>query len=276
MKYRFSRYAALAAALAVAFTVDTSANHNWLKYHWAKSTAVLSLQVGDNVDSRWDTYLGEAISDWNVSAVLDLARANGGADPDVCEPTAGRIEACNAAYGDNGWLGIAQIWIASGNHISQAVTKLNDTYFETATYNTPAWRRLVTCQEIAHDFGLDHQDERFNNINLGSCMDYTNDPDGGTGGAASDDPSNEHPNQHDFDQLMAIYGHSDSGSTGPGKPGGGGGGGRPARPEAAEWGRLIRSNANNRVQVFERDLGNGNRVITHVFWANFDEDAHKH
>ncbi len=55
-------------------------------------------------------------------------------------------------------------------------------------------------------------------------MDYTNDPDGGAGGAASDDLSNEHPNQHDFDQLMAIYGHSDSGSTGPGKPGGGGGG----------------------------------------------------
>lgn len=272
MNHRF-RHVVLAAALGIAFTANTSANHNWLKYHWAKSTGVLSLQVGDNVDSRWDTYLTEAISDWNGSAVLDLQRATGGSSPATCAPSAGRIEACNAAYGDNGWLGIAQIWLSSGNHISQAVTKLNDTYFETATYNTPAWRRLVTCQEIAHDFGLDHQDERFNNRNLGSCMDYTNDPDGGAGGAANDDPSNEHPNQHDFDQLLAIYGHNDSTSTGPGKPGGGG---KPARPEAAEWGRLIRSNANNRVQVFERDLGNGNRVITHVFWANFEEDAHNH
>ena len=276
MHDRFSRYTVLAAVLAIALAAETSANHNWLKYHWAKSTAVLSLQVGDNVDSQWDAYLTEAISDWNGSAVLDLEKANGGADPGVCEPTAGRIEACNAAYGENGWLGIAQIWISGGSHISQAVTKLNDTYFQTATYDTPAWRRLVTCQEIAHDFGLDHQDERFNNTNLGSCMDYTNDPDGGAGGADSNDLSNEHPNQHDFDQLLAIYAHSDSGGSGPGKPGGGGVGGRPATPEAAEWGRLIRSNANNRVQVFERDLGNGNRVITHVFWANFEEDAHKH
>lgn len=274
MHYRFGRYGVLAAALTIAFTVDSSANHNWLKYHWSKSTAILSLQVGDNVDNQWDAYLDEAINDWKVSPVLDLFKVSGGADPNVCEPTAGRIEACNAAYGDNGWLGIAQIWISSGSHISQAVTMLNDTYFQTPTYNTPAWRRLVTCQEIAHDFGLDHQDERFNNTNLGSCMDYTNDPDGGSGGADPNDLSNEHPNQHDFDQLSAIYGHSDSGSSGPGKPGGGGG--RPSRPEAATWGRLIRSNANNRVQVFERDLGNGNRVITHVFWANLEEDSHKH
>ncbi len=36
------------------------------------------------------------------------------------------------------------------------------------------------CQEIGHDFGLDHQDENFNNPNLGTCMDYTNDPLGAT------------------------------------------------------------------------------------------------
>src|SRR5688572_31754287 len=52
-----------------------------------------------------------------------------------CRPTAGRIEVCNAAYGNNGWLGIAQIWI-SGAHITQGTTKLNDTYFNTDTYNT--------------------------------------------------------------------------------------------------------------------------------------------
>ena len=55
------------------------------------------------------------------------------------------------------------------------------------------------CQEIAHDFGLDHQDENFDNPNLGSCMDYTSDPDG--------PPSNEHPNSHDFQQIAAIYSH---------------------------------------------------------------------
>ena len=270
MRHPFGRYLILAGALTIALTANTSANHTWRKYHWARTTSVLSLQVGDNVSSAWDGYLTEAISDWNVSSVLALDRVTGGSSPATCAPTLGRIEACNAAYGDNGWLGIAQIWITSGSHISQAVTKLNDTYFNTATYNTPAWRRLVTCQEIAHDFGLDHQDERFNNRNLGSCMDYTNDPDGGAGGAVNDDPSNEHPNQHDFDQLLAIYGHRDTTDT----AGAASASARAARPEASEWGQLVRTSPNNRVQVYERLLGNGNRVITHVFWADLDADAH--
>ena len=50
------------------------------------------------------------------------------------------------------------------------------------------------CQEIGHDFGLNHQDVDFTNYNLGSCMDYTNSPD-----------SNQKPNQHDYYQLELIY-----------------------------------------------------------------------
>ncbi len=68
MKYRFSRYAFSLSGAGARILVDTSANHNWRKYHWAKSTAVLSLQVGDNVGSQWDQYLDEAIFDWNTSA----------------------------------------------------------------------------------------------------------------------------------------------------------------------------------------------------------------
>ena len=105
------------------------------------------------------------------------------------------------AYGNNGWLGIAQIW-ASGSHITQGVVKLNDTYFNTPTYDTGSWRQFVMCQEIGHTFGLDHQDENFNNANLGSCMDYTNNP-----------SSNQHPNTHDYDQLESIYSHVDGTTT---------------------------------------------------------------
>ena len=135
--------------------------------------------------------------DWNQSVELDLSKVAGGARAKNCRPTAGRIEVCNARYGNTGWLGIAQIW-ASGTHITQAITKLNDTYFNTATYNTPAWRQLVTCQEIAHDFGLDHQDEIFDNTNLGTCMDYTNDPDGTIKGQLS----NVEPNGHDYEEIV--------------------------------------------------------------------------
>lgn len=214
------------------------------------------MKVGDNVDSTWDAYLNQAIADWSQSNVLDLTKVAGGTRPKNCRPTSGRIEACNARYGNNGWLGIAQIWITGGVHITQAITKVNDTYFNTPTYNTPAWRRLVMCQEIAHDFGLDHQDEDFDNPNLGSCMDYTSDPDG--------PPSNEHPNSHDFQQLQTIYSHLDSSTTISSAPAGFAN----ADVHAQEnWGTKVRESANSRSAIFVRDFGNGNQIFTFVFWA---------
>jgi hypothetical protein len=162
---------------------------------------------------------------------------------------------CNSRYGQNGWLGLAQIW-ASGNHITQAVSKLNDTYFNTAAYNKPEWRRLVMCQEIAHDFGLDHQDEAFGNTNLGSCMDYTNNPLG--------PPNNEHPNAHDFAQLETIYAHVDS-STTVGQTAGPGAGA--SQLDRGQFGRLLRSTNGGRTELYVLDLGNGQRVFTHVIWA---------
>jgi hypothetical protein len=244
----------LLLALA-AFPASARADHAWGNYHWARTSNPFTLQVGDNVSSAWDTYLNTAISDWTASSVLNLTKVAGGTRPKNCRPTSGRIEVCNARYGNTGWLGIAQIW-ASGSHITQGVAKMNDTYFNTAQYNTPAWRRLVMCQEIAHDFGLDHQDENFNNANLGSCMDYTSDPDG--------PPSNEHPNAHDFDQLETIYAHLDSSTTVGSMPAGFAN----ADVHAMEnWGTRVHQSANGRSAVYVRDFGNGYQIITHVFWA---------
>ena len=58
---------------------------------------------------------------------------------------------------------------------------------------------LVSCQEGGHTLGLDHQDENFNNANLGTCMDYTKNP-----------STNQHPNKHDYDQLLSTYSHFDN------------------------------------------------------------------
>jgi len=253
-KVRFVIMIVMIAMLA-AFPLAVSANHSWGGYHWARTSNPFTLKVGDNVTSAWDGYLDEAISDWSESDVLDLTKVAGGAKPRNCRPTSGQIEVCNATYGNTGWLGIAQIWITGGVHITQATTKVNDTYFNTATYNTPAWRRLVMCQEIAHDFGLDHQDENFNNGNLGSCMDYTSDPDG--------PPSNEHPNAHDFAQLESIYAHTDSTTTISSAPAGF----MNADVHAQEnWGEKVSDNGHS--AIFVRDFGNGFAIITHVFWAN--------
>lgn len=193
-----------------------AADNSWNGYHWARTTDLLTLQLGDNVTNQWDAYLAEASRDWNQSTVLTTSVVAGRAgNVKRCSPATGAIEVCSSKYGFNGWLGVAGIQL-SGGHIVAGYVKLNDSYFNTASYNKPEWRRLVACQEVGHIFGLDHSDETFDNANQGTCMDYTNNPLG--------PPSNEHPNTHDLDQLAAIYSHSHatSGSAmssvaGPGK-----------------------------------------------------------
>jgi len=260
---------ALAVLLAlVAFSSDAQANHSWGNYHWARTNNNLfNLPLGDNVTLAWDSYLGTTATDWSTSSVLDTTIVAGKTSRSNCRPTSGRVEVCNYRYGSNGWLGVAQIWV-NGSHIVQGTTKVNDTYFKTAKYNTPAWRNLVMCQEVGHTFGLDHQDEVFNNTNLGTCMDYTNDPSGlaGTNGTLS----NEHPNAHDYDQLATIYTHLDTkttvGSTSAAStmPPAANQGNLNSR---AEWGRKIHESPNGQLELYERDFGGGKRMFTFVILA---------
>jgi hypothetical protein len=252
-----------AAAASVTFLVAAPllANHSWNNYHWARSGAQLTMEIGDNVSSQWDSYYQVAVSDWNRSNVIEARPVAGRTNPRNCRAVSGRIEVCNSSYGQTGWLGIAQIWLANG-HITQGITKLNDTYFNTAKYNTPAWRALVTCQEIGHDFGLGHQDEDFATDATTSCMDYTNVPQG-----------NEHPDQHDYGQLESIYQHSDGSSSSTQSPGQseGAGGNTPA-----EWGRPVDFTADGRPHVFEKVVAPGRRMITHVFWAEGEGPRGQH
>ncbi len=270
----------------------SSATNSWGGYHWARQANPFYLSLGDNLSGAWKQsstdinsktdYLYWTGSTWNgtdnpyydltksqfvslsITPVITLSLVvPGGAvsNPRKCSPTAGRVEVCNYKYGRNGWLGVAQIWV-SGLHISQGTVKLNDTYFNTATYNKPEWRKLVICQEVGHTFGLDHQDESFGNGNLGTCMDYTSNPLG--------PPANEKPNTHDFDELPIIYNHGDTfdSSSGPGPIT------NPARlpagldlNEPSHWGSLIRQSFGGRTAVYELDLGAGKKILTHVIWA---------
>ena len=252
-------FAALAAALVGAGLLagPAAANHTWGGFHWARTANPFALSLGDNVGLTWDSYLRASSVDWSASSVLDtnVVAGKGGLTAGLlkkCNPVAGRVEVCNAAYGNNGWLGIASVW-ASGTHITQGTVKMNDTYFNSVGYNTPAWRSSVMCQEVGHTLGLDHQDENFTNANLGSCMDYTNNP-----------STNQHPNQHDYDQLATIYGHLDTTTTVGASP-------TTARSEignsASEWGRAIRYSTDGRPSLFVRDLARGEKVFTFVTWA---------
>ena len=249
-KRRLLITAAIAAPL-LALAAPVFATHSWSTYHWKRTTQEISPPIGDNVTAQWDSHLAVAVADWNQSTVINSPLVAGSAgNARKCRAVAGTIQVCNSTYGNNGWLGIASIWL-SGGHISQGTTKLNDTYFNTPQYNTPSWRALVTCQEVAHDYGLDHQDENFTNPNLGTCMDYTNNPAG-----------NEHPNAHDYQQLLTVYNHIESAMVAQQGPASNESGETPA-----EWGRAVRFDRQGRPNVFERDEGQGRKVVTHVFWA---------
>ena len=247
-------------SLAVVFSAHTSANHSWGSYHWARTSNPFTLKLGDNVSSAWDPYLNTTSNDWSVSSVLDTTVVTGNTNSRRCRPTSGRVEICDYRYGNNGWLGIAQIWV-SGSHITQGAVKMNDTYFNTSTYNTPAWRNLVMCQEVGHTLGLDHQDENFNNTPLGTCMDYSANPD-----------PNQHPNAHDYEQLETIYAHLDGFTTiqsGTQKLPLGLSVAEAAKNQdfenRSDWGKAIKDNG--KVALFERDFGAGNKLFTFVIWA---------
>lgn len=243
-------------------TTVANADHPWGNYHWAR-TSPFTLQLGDNLTTNWKTYLGEASIQWSQSFVLDT-NVILGAKKGNCGAVLGRVEVCNAKYGSNGWLGIASIW-ASGDHIVQGTVKLNDTYFNTAKYNTPSWRRLVMCQEVGHTFGLGHQDELFTAPNLGTCMDYTNDPDGN--GLYL--KKNLTPNQHDYDQLVTIYTHADSTTTIKATTASTGKAVVENLNDPSSWGRPTgHEDARGRSSHFELDLGNGQKLFTFVVWAD--------
>ena len=235
------------------------ASHSWANYHWARTSNPFNLKLGDNVSSTWDPYLGTTSSDWSLSSVLDTAIVPG-LSKGNCRPTKGRVEVCNKTYGNNGWLALAQIWV-SGDNIVQGVAKMNDTYFNTTKYNTSGWRNLAMCQEVGHTLGLDHQDEIFNNTNLGTCMDYTDDPDG----KLKNQLSNEHPNQHDYDQLDTIYSHLDSTTTL--SQSDGSGRGKAGLEDSSEFGKSLKKDGRGKTSLYERDLGKGQKLFTFVIWA---------
>jgi len=259
-------------------TPVTTESHSWNGYHWARTSNTFNLKAGDNVSDAWDSTLDTTISDWSTPPpdsgwgpdVVDMTKVTGGTNPRPCKATLGQDEVCNAKYGKTDWLGMATVWLYSGGHIAQGTVKLNDTYFNTQPYNTDRWRNLVSCQEVGHTLGLDHQDENFDNPNLGTCMDYTRDP-----------STNQHPNKHDYEELGIIYSHLDTTNTilsstkkgkgplgDPNDPGNEPGDGPPA------WGKEVFRSADGRESVFEQDHGDGQKKVTHVRWT--EERAAKH
>jgi hypothetical protein len=259
MRRRNVRSVAILATLAMVLVLPLSAqaNHAWGTYHWAKSAAEVPITVVDSMTSNWDSNRVEAIGDWAGSSVLAITSETGNTSNKTrkrCPAVSGKVRVCNATYGYNGWLGLAQIWV-SGGHIVQGVAKMNDSYLASGYGDTN--RQHVICQEIGHNWGLGHQDE--SGADRNTCMDYS---------SALD---NRAPNGHDYQQLETIYaGHTDTVAPPQRKKG-------KNRSEAAfananvraqtNWGRKVHGSANGKSAVFVRDFGGGLKIYTHVTWV---------
>jgi hypothetical protein len=256
-----SRRRSLAVLLALVVVSATStatfANHAWGNYHWARTSNPFTLKVGDNVTSIWDGQLSTAISDWSKSNVMDLTKVAGTSNK-RCSMVAGTVQVCNGTYGNNGWLGLASINVTGGVHITQGSAKMNDTYFNSATYNNPNEKLHVMCQEVGHTFGLGHTSEDGSSQN--TCMDYFSNT-----GANAGSTTSTHPNQHDFDMLSSIYSHLDSSTTI------GASAMMAGQSEVTEdpnsWGSLTSQSRNGRSTTYDRANSDGSHTITHVFWS---------
>jgi hypothetical protein len=267
--HRLIGFAAVGGFLFGTFATTTYSSHS-LGKHWARQSYPFTLQLGDNVSgSDWDARLQQASNDWTQSQVVYTRIVPGGATKGKCQATKGRVEVCSVSLGGS-TLGKASLW-TTGGHITQAVVQVNDYLLNGPfRFNSSAWRQYVICQEIGHALGLDHQDEDTLNPNLGTCMDYTEDP-GVNGG------ENTVPNFHDYEELRIIYSHPDSVTTvfstplttfsrpSPGTPSTAD---NVDLSEAGQLGTLVRKSRGGQEVLYERDLGNGNKILTFVLSAN--------
>ena len=236
------------------------ASHSWNGYHWGRTSNPFTLKLGDNLTSGdWKSHLAQTSSDWNSGNTPVLTAIVAGQSTKQCKMVAGTTQVCNGTYGRNGWLGIASVNITGGIHITQGSAKMNDTYFNLATYNNTNEREHVMCQEVAHTFGLAHQST--DGTSLDTCMDYFSNTGVNAGSALS-----TKPNQHDFDELISIYQHLDDVTTVAPRT-------APAvsksdvtdAPET--WGLLISQSNNGRSSTYENYNLDGSKTLTHVYWT---------
>jgi hypothetical protein len=250
----------LALAASATFAAVAYANHSWGGYHWARTSNPFTLKLGDNLTTAdWKSHLSQTSRDWNSGQGTPVLTAIvAGQSNKRCSMVAGTTQVCNGRYGNNGWLGLASINITGGTHITQGSAKMNDTYFDSATYNNTNEREHVMCQEVAHTFGLDHQSTDGSSLN--TCMDYFSN----TGTNAGSTVSTK-PNAHDFDELKTIYAHLDSTTTVAASTASTSA--NEVTNEPSSWGQLVSQSASGRSSVYEREHGDGTKTLTHVYWT---------
>jgi hypothetical protein len=193
--HRFGKLALVAvlAVLAVGPVVtQTLASGEFNGAHWARTTNILKLDLGNELSGDWNKYLKRAANEWSESKVVDLDIVG---SPGGCEMERGRVEVCNGSYRNENWLGLTIADIRD-RHIYRAAVLMNDYYFDQSRYDRTDAKRHTMCQEVGHSMGLDHRYSK-------TCMN-----DREIFGRAYDSPSNA-----DYRELEQLYDHQDRDST---------------------------------------------------------------
>jgi hypothetical protein len=239
------------------------ATHPPTMHHWQRFNAALrQIPIRRMHSAVWIPRYTTAYMDWRNPAMTKVRPIQGvsGGPSNTCPGAVNQMTSCDGSYGNTGWLGLLSIVSNSSGHITQTTSKLNNRYLNVPPYNTVAYRQYLICQQIGRSFGIALANTVVNNRNTGSCMDATNDPDGGAGGGSPADPNNMHPNLHDFTTINAKHNHI--GSILPGF-------GQveediTAMPAAvaafnpmrvSELGILVSSDSNGRFEHYERHIG---------------------
>lgn len=153
---------------------------------WDTNGRGLSLQLGDEVDNGWDSYLKRAAGEWSKSKQVNLKVGRSGGN---CTMERGRVEVCNGDWSRENWLGLTIADIDGERHIYRALVLMNDHYFDQPPYDRTDAKRHTMCQEVGHSLGLDHRYSK-------TCMN-----DREIFGRAYDSPS-----KTDYRELEQLYG----------------------------------------------------------------------
>jgi len=153
------------------------ATHRWSCWKYANgSINIYNGATGDynaifNEEARTDSNSWHNFTDINLTAVGSA----GSTDHANC---------FSGNYGQNGWLGIAELQRVSGCTILQGRARLNNTYLVSYSRTN---KEHVACQEVGHLWGLNH--------NRGSSTTCMND-------TILTAPQ---PNSHDQSLVNSIY-----------------------------------------------------------------------